>query len=71
MTAQAMTKNIEDRLAKTIGWGILIAMGLAIALGGSAAIGIVSGTALVVLMGYVSYLYWQHLKKPKSCNKRP
>ena len=55
-----MTRNTEERIAQVIGWGILAAMGCAIAFGGDRAIGIVSAVSSVAILGYVGYLYRKH-----------
>ena len=55
-----MTRHTEERIAQVIGWGILAAMGLAIAFGGDRAIGVVSAVSSVVILGYVGYLYRKH-----------
>ncbi|MHB1516353.1 MAG: hypothetical protein ACYCVY_11750 [Acidiferrobacteraceae bacterium] len=55
-----MTRKHEERIADTIGWAILVSMGLAIVFGGSKAIGVVSGAGSIAIVGYVGYLYWRH-----------
>ena len=55
-----MTRNTEGRIAHGIGWGILVAMGVAIAFGGDRAIGVVSAVSSVAILGYVGYLYRKH-----------
>ena len=55
-----MTRKTEERIAQGIGWGILAAMGGAIAFGGDRAIGVVSGVSLVAILGYVGYLFRKH-----------
>ena len=59
----AMTRKTEEQLAKLIGWGILVTMGVAIVFGGNRAIGLVSGVSSVTILGYVGYLYWKHPKE--------
>ena len=55
-----MTRKTEERIAQGIGWGILTAMGVAIAFGGDRAIGVVSAVSSFAILGYVGYLYRKH-----------